>query len=100
VQSISSEVPTETKLFQNYPNPFNPITTIKYQIAKNSFVKLTIYDLLGREVQTLVNEKQSAEGGAGTYQVNWDASNFASGVYFYKLTTQTFSNTRKLVLIK
>lgn len=100
LEQISSNVPNEFFLFQNYPNPFNPNTNIKYQIAKNSFVKLTIYDVIGREVQTLVNEKQNA----GTYRIDWSAAgggnNFASGVYFYKLEAGGFEQTRKMVLIK
>jgi hypothetical protein len=89
-------IPSSFKLFQNYPNPFNPVTNIKYQIAKSSFVKLTIYDLLGREIAVLVNEKLSP----GIFEVNWDGSNYSSGIYFYKLVSGDFSETKKLVLMK
>ena len=96
IQQISSEVPDEYKLFQNYPNPFNPVTNIKFDIPRSSHVKLIIYDALGREVTTLVNEKLTA----GSYETSWDGSSFPSGVYFYKLETDNFTNTRKMVLIK
>lgn len=83
-------------LGQNYPNPFNPATKISYEIPKNGFVKLIIFDALGREVAKLVNEKQNA----GTYQVNWDASEYPSGAYFYKLEASNFVDTKKMVVIK
>ena len=90
------QIPNEYYLFQNYPNPFNPTTTIKYALPKNEFVKLVIFDILGREIQTLVNEKQSA----GTYETIFNASQYPSGVYFYKLTTDGFSETKKMLMIK
>ncbi len=77
--------PLNFQLAQNYPNPFNPGTTIKYSIAKASFVTIKIYNILGEEVATLVNEKP-----AGYYQIKFDASNLASGVYFYTLSTGGF----------
>lgn len=88
-------------LFQNYPNPFNPQTKIKFDIPSNvkgqtSNVKLVIYDLLGREVTTLVNEELKP----GTYEADWDGSNYSSGVYFYKLTAGNFIETKKMVLMK
>jgi photosystem II stability/assembly factor-like uncharacterized protein len=83
-------------LSQNYPNPFNPSTNIKFDIPKSSNVKINIYNALGKEVTTLVNEKLST----GSYEVNWNASNYPSGVYFYKLITDEFSNTKKMVLLK
>ena len=89
-------VPVEYKLYQNYPNPFNPVTTIKYDIVKAQDVKLAVYDILGREVVTLVNAQQQP----GSYEVNWDASGFASGIYFYTLTSGDFTSTRKLILLK
>lgn len=97
-------VPEKYELFQNYPNPFNPTTSIKYQIKKLSsphvlsgeLVQLKIYDILGKEIETLVNEKQFP----GTYEVNWDASAFPSGVYFYKLTVGEFAEAKKLIIIK
>jgi flagellar hook assembly protein FlgD len=81
---------------QNFPNPFNPTTTIKYALPQATKVNIKIYDILGREVETLINEIQNA----GTYSVNWDASNFPSGVYFYKLHAGDFVQTNKMVLIK
>lgn len=89
-------------LYQNYPNPFNPSTRIKYQISGISQVSLKVYDLLGRKVATLVNEEKPA----GTYEVTFDASRFASGVYFYQLkanvtsTSSVFTQTKKLLLLK
>ena len=84
------------KLFQNYPNPFNPTTNIKYQIENNNFVTLKIYDILGREIKTLVNEKQSP----GTYEVIFDGSGFPSGIYFCRINAGNFSDIKKMLLIK
>jgi M6 family metalloprotease-like protein len=89
-------IPSEYKLYQNYPNPFNPVTTIKYDIVKAQDVKLAVYDILGREVATLVNTIQQP----GSYEVSWDASGFASGIYFYTLTSGDFTSTKKLILLK
>jgi photosystem II stability/assembly factor-like uncharacterized protein len=96
VQNISSSVPDKYSLEQNYPNPFNPTTNIRYQITKNSYVTLKVYNILGKEIATLVNEKLSA----GTYEVKFDGSNLPSGIYFYKLETDKFKDTKKLVLLK
>ena len=98
VQQIGTEVPQEYKLYQNYPNPFNPKTNIKYQIPKNnSSVLLTVFDLTGREIATLVNQKQSA----GTYEVDFDGSNYSSGIYFYSLTVAgKIIETKKMILLK
>ena len=95
-QSFLDAVSRAYELKQNYPNPFNPNTIIKFQIANLSNTKLVVYDALGKEVATLVNELLKPS----SYEVNWDASNYPSGVYFYKLQTETFSQTRKLVLLK
>jgi hypothetical protein len=81
---------------QNYPNPFNPTTNFEFRIAEFGFVSLKVYDLLGRDVATLVNEKKQA----GTHNVKWDASRLASGVYFYKLTAAGFLETKKMVLMR
>ena len=89
-------LPQEIILYQNYPNPFNPLTTIKYDIIKTQGVKLTIYDILGRELVTLVDEQQQS----GHYEVKWDASNFSSGIYFYKIAAGDFHQTKKMVLMK
>ena len=96
ISKIQEEIPCSYKLFQNYPNPFNPATNIRYQIQKSSFVNLRVYDLLGREVATLANEKLNA----GEYEAAFDGSNLPSGVYFYKLTTGDFTEIKKMLLIK
>ncbi|MGA2668492.1 MAG: SBBP repeat-containing protein [Ignavibacteria bacterium] len=104
IKRISSEVPDRYALYQNYPNPFNPSTKIKFDIpdfplmkgARGMSVRLTIFDLLGREIATLVNEQLKP----GSYEVEWDGSNYPSGVYFYKLITGEFTKTMKMVLIK
>jgi len=83
-------------LYRNYPNPFNPSTNIKFDIPKSSDVKLIIYDIAGREITKLVNEMLNA----GSYEVSWDASNYTSGVYFYKLISENYIDTKKMVLIK
>lgn len=89
-------VPAEFSLMQNYPNPFNPNTIISYDLKKYADVKLAVYDILGKEIKVLVNRKQSA----GTYEVRFDGTNLASGVYFYKLTAGDFTGTKKMVLVK
>lgn len=91
-------IPASYKLYENYPNPFNPVTKIKFDIPKGNdeIVKLEIYDELGRQIETLVNEKL----GFGSYEVSWNASNYSSGVYFYRLKSQGFTETKKLMLIK
>ena len=96
IKKISESVPDKFSLSQNYPNPFNPATVINYRLPITNFVKLVIYDAPGREVAVLVNEKQQA----GEYQVEWNASNYASGIYFYKLSTAEFTETKKMVLVK
>jgi hypothetical protein len=89
-------LPQRASLFQNYPNPFNPVTIINYQLSMICEVDLSIYNLLGEKVATLVSDFQDA----GLHSVEWDASDFASGVYFYRLQAGNFSNIRKMVLIK
>ena len=96
VNQISSKVPESFKLHQNYPNPFNPKTKIKMDIQKWGDVKLVVYDIIGREVATLINEKLKP----GTYEVAFDGSYYPSGVYFYKLTTNDYSETKKMLMIK
>jgi trimeric autotransporter adhesin len=101
IKQISSEIPDKYSLKQNYPNPFNPTTNIKYQITNNSFVSLKIFDMLGKEVAILVNEKQSP----GTYEVNWNtrqsgSATLPSGVYFYSLITDNYIDTKKMLMIK
>lgn len=96
IQQISHEAPDSFSLTQNYPNPFNPVTNINFQLSKSAFVRLTVFDMLGKEVEVLVNE----ELRAGTYNTDWNASNYASGVYFYRLEAGDFSDIRKMVLVK
>jgi len=91
-----SIIPLEYSLEQNYPNPFNPASTTRYQIPKDGMVTLKIYDILGAEVMSLVNEEQVA----GKYDVNFDASRFASGVYIYRLNVNEYTNVKKMVLLK
>ncbi len=92
----NTEVPQEFKLYQNYPNPFNPSSKIKYQLAKSEYVLISVYDITGKTVKTLVNEKQNA----GTYEVKIDASGLSSGVYFYRLTAGSFTDVKKMMLVK
>lgn len=89
-------VPASFALSQNYPNPFNPSTTIRYEIASQEFVALKVFDVLGREVTTLVNEVQEP----GTYGVTWNAAGIASGVYYYRLIAGGFTETKRLVLLR
>jgi hypothetical protein len=101
IKQTSNSIPQKFELYQNYPNPFNPITKIKFdipQIVGNtaSDVKLIIYDQLGREVESLLDKQL----GSGTYEVTWDAGKYSSGIYFYKLVSGNFSDTKKLMLLK
>jgi photosystem II stability/assembly factor-like uncharacterized protein len=96
ISSNNTTTPTSFKLEQNFPNPFNPTTTINYSISKESNVTLKVYNMLGSEVKTLVNEKQSVNN----YSVNVDFSSLPSGVYYYKLTAGDFTSTKKLMLVK
>lgn len=96
VSAPTSPVPMTYQLFQNYPNPFNPTTTIQYSLPTKTTVRLTMYNVLGQEVATLVNEERLA----GTYNVSFEASHLSSGIYFYTLSAGSFSTTRKLMLIK
>ena len=89
-------IPLSCILNQNYPNPFNPTTMINYQLAVNTRVTLKVYDILGREVKTLVNERQTA----GAHSVTFDASTLSSGVYFYRMQAGSYVNTKKLMVIK
>ncbi|MBK6773612.1 MAG: T9SS type A sorting domain-containing protein [Ignavibacteria bacterium] len=97
VSTVNSLVPSEYTLEQNYPNPFNPTTTINFSIPKSSIVSLKVYDALGKEVATLVNEFKNA----GNYSADFTAtSNLTSGIYFYTLTSENFTSTKKLMLVK
>jgi len=88
--------PNEFALYQNYPNPFNPITIIQFSIGTKQFVQLKVYDVLGNEIATLVNEEKAA----GIYNVQFVMDNFSSGIYFYKLTAGEFVQTKKMLLLK
>ena len=88
--------PLEFELFQNYPNPFNPTTVIRYGIPKESTAKLVVYNILGEVVKTLVENKQKA----GSYEVNFNASNLATGIYIYRIQAGDFVDTKKMILMK
>jgi hypothetical protein len=104
IKNINTEIPSAYSLSQNYPNPFNPTTKIKFDVPSLSFpnasignpVILKVYDVMGREVQTLVNERLQP----GTYETTFDGSMLNSGVYFYKLITGDFTETKKMLMIK
>ena len=96
IEDSDSELPEEFSLEQNYPNPFNPSTKIEFRVASSEFVQLKIYDVLGQEVATLVNEVKAP----GIYQVTWNATGLGSGVYLYRLTAGSFSDVRKLVVVQ
>ncbi len=92
----NTEFPKHYALNQNYPNPFNPLTVISYELPVNSFVLIKIYDAIGRDLETLVNGKINA----GLHQIEWNALNYPSGVYYYKLIASEFTETKKMILIK
>ncbi|MBI5402880.1 MAG: T9SS type A sorting domain-containing protein [Ignavibacteriae bacterium] len=96
IENISTEAPSSYSLEQNYPNPFNPNTIIRFQIKDSRFTTLKIYNILGKEVSVLVNENLKA----GVYEVTFNGSALASGVYFYQLRTNNFSQTKKFILLK
>ena len=101
IKQISGSIPLEYKLFQNYPNPFNPATNIRYQIraearSQESEVRIIVFDILGKEVVTLVNQKQKP----GYYEVSFDGSKLSSGIYFYRLQAGEFVNTKRMILVK
>jgi hypothetical protein len=106
VKKISSDLPTNFSLYQNYPNPFNPSTKISFSIplsrgvdgaaGRGVFIKLVIYNIQGKEITALVNQQL----GAGTYEADWNASEYPSGVYFYKLESGDYSETKRMVLLK
>ncbi len=95
-EPISGIVPEKFSLYQNYPNPFNPVTNIKFDLPKDEFVKITLFDILGREVSVLSNELKKA----GTHELNFNASNLSSGTYFYRIEAGDFVDTKKMILIK
>lgn len=96
VGGINTEIPNGYRLSQNYPNPFNPATKIRYELPQNGYVKLTVFDILGKEIEKLVNEQQSA----GIYEITFNAAKLPSGVYLYRLETESFSDVKRMMLIK
>jgi len=98
IEPVSAEIPQQFSLSQNYPNPFNPSTKIRFAISGSSAAQtfLSVYDMLGREISTLVNQELKP----GTYEVDWNASSFPSGVYFYRLNAGSFTETKKMLLVK
>ena len=96
INQISNSFASGFELKQNYPNPFNPVTNLEFEISELGFVTLKIYNELGREISTLVSTRLKP----GTYKYNFDASNLTSGIYFYKLESNSFSDTKKMLLIK
>jgi hypothetical protein len=96
IQPVSNTIPQEYKLTQNYPNPFNPTTNINFSIPKEGNVKLSVFDVTGKEAVLLVNEAL----GAGEYKVDFNASGLTSGVYFYRLETAGFTDVKKMILVK
>ena len=93
---VSRDIFSFARLDQNYPNPFNPNTTIKYELPKSSVVNLNVYDMLGREVAVLVNEKQEA----GSHETKFDASGLSSGVYFYRMQAGEYVSTKKMLVLR
>ena len=89
-------MPEQFELFQNYPNPFNPVTTISFSIPTEGNVSLKIFNTIGQEIATIVSGNLSA----GTYSYKWNAKEQANGIYFYKLTAESFSETKKMILLK
>jgi hypothetical protein len=92
----NSTLPKDYTLSQNYPNPFNPTTTINFSVPKSEYVKIKVYDILGRDVVTLVNENKPV----GNYKVEFNAGKLTSGVYFYRMESGSYSQTKKLLLLK
>jgi hypothetical protein len=95
-EPISVEMPSVYSLHQNYPNPFNPSTTIEFSIPQSGFVSIEVFNTLGQVVGRLVNEELQP----GKYKTSWDASGFPSGTYFYRLQSGSFSETKKLILVR
>jgi len=95
-EEVIDERPTEFFLSQNYPNPFNPNTVIRYQLPASGFVSLKVYDVVGNEIETLVNEEKLT----GSYEMTWYPENLPSGIYFYQLKAGYFTETKKMILLK
>ena len=93
---LENRFPNNFNLMQNYPNPFNPSTTIKYQISNSSFTTIKVYDVLGNEITTLLNEEKTP----GIYEVTWLAENYSSGIYFCRLRANNYTKTIKMMVLK
>ncbi|HWA06745.1 MAG TPA: T9SS type A sorting domain-containing protein [Ignavibacteria bacterium] len=96
VQQVSTEIPGQFSLGQNYPNPFNPTTSIKFDVSRSGNINISVYDISGRKIEDMV----SGSYNPGTYEVKWDASKYSSGVYFYTLVTNEFTETKRMLMIK
>ncbi|MBS1495238.1 MAG: T9SS type A sorting domain-containing protein [Bacteroidetes bacterium] len=96
VENISKGIPSQYKLYNNYPNPFNPITKIKFDLPKNSFVKINVLDITGKVVSEILNANLSA----GSYETEFNGANLSSGIYYYRLETNDFVETKKMILVK
>ena len=96
INNNTNTIPDKFSLFQNYPNPFNPVTKIKFDVPKSGFVVIKVFDILGKQIATIVNENLTE----GSYEVTWNASQYPSGIYFYKLKTGDFTQTKKMILVK
>jgi len=96
ISVTGSEIPSDFSLDQNYPNPFNPETIIEFKVASAEFVNITVFDLLGRKIEVLVNRILNP----GTYKLNFNAHNLTSGVYYYKMSTENFTETKRMILIR
>jgi hypothetical protein len=94
---VDNNLPTEFALNQNYPNPFNPVTTIKFGLPSEASVDLRVYNILGQEVAVLINNEMKT---AGNYDVSFNAKGLTSGIYFYRLTTGSFVETKKMILLR
>ena len=96
VKNENKTIPVEFKLEQNYPNPFNPSTKIQYSLPHSSNVVIKVFDILGNEIETLVNEEKQT----GTYDITWYAENLPSGIYFYQLKADNYVETKKMILLR
>lgn len=96
IKLIGESIPTTYNLYQNYPNPFNPVTIIKFDLPNSSIMNIKIFNISGKEISTVLNKRLDA----GTYEFNWDAAQYPSGVYFYRLTAGDFTSVKKMILIK
>jgi hypothetical protein len=96
IECKKADIPKQFKLSQNYPNPFNPVTTIKYELPITNYVELTIYNLLGQKIETLVAERQPA----GKYVIKWHAIHISTGIYIYRIKTDHWQDVKKMILVR